>query len=296
MRENLSDLLAFVAVARDRSFTKAAAKLGVSRSALSHTLRGLEARLGLRLLTRTTRSVSPTQAGERLLLAAGHHIDEIEAELEALSELRDKPAGTIRITATEYASNSILLPKLAKLLPQYPDINVEIIVDYGLTDIVAQRYDAGVRWGEQVAKDMIAVRIGPDMRMAVVGAPTYFVMRSPPKKPQDLTSHNCINLRLPSHGGLYPWEFGKGRRKLNVRVEGQLVLNSAPQMVNAALAGFGLACVPEGMVEPHLDNGRLRRVLADWCPLSSGYHLYYPSRRQSSPAFALVVDALRHRK
>jgi DNA-binding transcriptional LysR family regulator len=295
-REDLSDLLAFLAVARDRSFTKAAAKLGVSRSALSHTLRGLEARLGLRLLTRTTRSVSPTAAGERLLEAAGHRIEEIEAELEALSELRDKPAGTIRITATEYASNSILLPKLAKLLPQYPDVNVEIIVDYGLTDIVAQRYDAGVRWGEQVAKDMIAVRIGPDMRIAVVGAPSYFATRSPPKKPQDLTSHNCINLRLPSHGGLYPWEFEKGRRKLNVRVEGQLVLNSAPQMVNAALAGFGLACVPEGMVEAHLENGRLRRVLADWCPKAAGYHLYYPSRRQSSPAFGLVVDALRHRK
>ena len=295
-RENLSDLLAFLAVARDRSFTKAAAKLGVSRSALSHTLRGLEARLGFRLLTRTTRSVSPTQAGERLLQTAGHHIEEIEAELEALSELRDKPAGSIRITATEYASNSVLLPKLAKLLPQYPDIKVEIIVDYGLTDIAAQRYDAGVRWGEQVAKDMIAVRIGPDMRMAVVGAPSYFATRSPPKKPQDLTDHNCINLRLPSHGGLYPWEFEKSRRKLNVRVEGQLVLNSAPQMVNAALAGFGLASVPEGMVEPHLAKGHLRRVLEDWCPSSAGYHLYYASRRQTSPAFALVVDALRYRK
>jgi len=293
-RENLSDLLAFLAVARDRSFTKAAAKLGVSRSALSHTLRGLEARLGFRLLTRTTRSVSPTQAGERLLLTAGHHIEEIEAELEALSELRDKPAGSIRITATEYASNSVLLPKLAKLLPQYPDIKVEIIVDYGLTDIVSQRYDAGVRWGEQVAKDMIAVRIGPDMRMAVVGAPSYFATRSLPKKPQDLTGHNCINLRLPSHGGLYPWEFEKGRRKLNVRVDGQLVLNSAPQMVNAALAGFGLACVPEGMVELQVAAGHLRRVLEDWCPPSAGYHLYYPSRRQTSPAFALLVDALRY--
>ena len=293
-RENLSDLLAFLAVARDRSFTKAAAKLGVSRSALSHTLRGLEARLGFRLLTRTTRSVSPTQAGERLLLTAGHHIEEIEAELEALSELRDKPAGSIRITATEYASNSVLLPKLAKLLPQYPDIKVEIIVDYGLTDIAAQRYDAGVRWGEQVAKDMIAVRIGPEMRMAVVGAPSYFATRSPPRKPQDLTVHNCINLRLPSHGGLYPWEFEKGKRKLNVHVDGQLVLNSAPQMVNAALAGFGLACVPEGMVELQVAAGHLRRVLEDWCLPSAGYHLYYPSRRQTSPAFALLVDALRY--
>ena len=295
-RENLSDLLAFLAVARDRSFTRAAAKLGVSRSALSHTLRGLEARLGIRLLTRTTRSVAPTAAGERLLETAGHRIEEIEAELEALSELRDKPAGTIRITATEFASNSVLFPKLAKLLPQYPDIRVEIIVDYGLTDIVVQRYDASVRWGEQVAKDMIAVRIGPDLRMAVVGAPSYFANRLPPKKPQDLTDHNCINLRLPSHGGLYAWEFEKGKRKLNVHVDGQLVLNSAPQMVNAALAGFGLVCVPEGMIEPHLATGHLRRVLEDWCPPSAGYHLYYPSRRQTSPAFALVVDALRYRK
>src|SRR5438552_4493316 len=265
-RENLRDLLAFLAVARDRSFTRAAAKTGVSRSAWSHTLRGLEARLGFRLLTRTTRSVSPTAAGERLLETAGHHIEEIEAELEALSDLRDKPAGTIRITATEYASNSVLFPKLAKLLPQYPDIKVEIIVDYGLTDIVSQRYDAGVRWGEQVAKDMIAVRIGPDMRMAVVGAPSYFATRSLPKKPQDLTGHNCINLRLPSHGGLYPWEFEKGRRKLNVRVEGQLVFNNPTQILNAALAGMGLAYVPQDSAQRHLDGGFLTRVLEDWCP------------------------------
>jgi DNA-binding transcriptional LysR family regulator len=295
-RENLSDLLAFLAIARERSFTKAAAKLGVSRSALSHTLRGLESRLGLRLLTRTTRSVAPTAAGERLLEIAGHRIEEIETGLEALKELRDKPAGTIRITATEYAANSVLFPKLAKLLPHYPDIRVEIITDYGLTDIVAERYDAGVRWGEQVAKDMVAVRIGPDLRMAVVGAPSYFATRSPPKKPQDLTSHNCINLRLPSHGALYAWEFEKGKRKLHVHVDGQVALNSAPQMVSAALAGFGLACVPEGMIEPHVAAGRLRRVLDDWCAPSSGYHLYYPSRRHASPAFALVVDALRCRK
>jgi DNA-binding transcriptional LysR family regulator len=293
-RENVNDLLAFLAIARDRSFTKAAAKLGVSQSALSHTIRGLEARLGLRLLTRTTRSVSPTDAGERLLSTVGHRFEEIEAELEALSELRDKPAGTIRITATDYAAESILLPKLAKFLPQYPDIKVEIMVDYGLTDIVAQRYDAGVRWGEQVAKDMIAVRIGPDLRMAVVGAPSYFARRPAPKKPQDLTGHNCINLRLPSHGGLWAWEFEKGKRKVNVHVDGQLVLNSATQMLNAALAGFGLVCVPEGMVEPHLDKGYLSRVLEDWCPPSSGYHLYYPSRRQHSRAFALLVDALRY--
>lgn len=294
-RENVSDLLAFLAVARERSFTKAGKKLGVSQSALSHTIRGLEARLGLRLLTRTTRSVSPTEAGERLLMTVGPRFEEIEAGLDALSELRDKPAGTIRMTATEYVAESILLPKLAKLLPQHPDIKVEIIIDYGLTDIVAQRYDAGVRWGEQVAKDMIAVRIGPDLRMAVVGAPSYFAKRSPPKKPQDLTGHNCINLRLLTHGGVYAWEFEKGKRKLNVHVDGQLVLNSATQMVNAALAGFGLACVPEGLVEPHLDKGHLTRVLEDWCPPSSGYHLYYPSRRQHSRAFALVVDALRYR-
>src|SRR5436309_2369631 len=211
------------------------------------------------------------------------------------TELRDRRAGTIRLTATEYAPNSVLLPKLAKLLPQYPDIKVEIIVDYGLTDIAAQRYDAGVRLGEQVAKDMIAVRIGPDMRMAVVGAPSYFAKRSLPRKPQDLIQHDCINLRLPTLGGLYAWEFEKGNRELKVRVEGRLVFNDTAQMLNAALAGFGLAYVPEDLAQPHLAKGRLRRVLEDWCPPFSGYHLYYPSRRQSSPAFALLVDALRYR-
>jgi len=294
-RGNVNDLLAFLAVARELSFTKAAAKLGVSQSALSHTIRGLEARLGLRLLTRTTRSVSPTQAGERLLQTVGHRFEEIEAELEALSELRDKPAGTIRITATDYAADTILFPKLAKFLPEYPDIKVEIIIDYGLTDIVAQRYDAGVRAGEQVAKDMIAVRIGPDIRMAVVGAPSYFAKRSPPKKPQDLTEHNCINLRLPTYGGLYAWEFEKGDGELRVRVDGQLVLNSTAQMLKAALAGFGLAYVPHDVAQPHVAEGRLNRVLEDWCPPYTGYHLYYPSRRQSSPAFNLLVDALRYR-
>jgi DNA-binding transcriptional LysR family regulator len=293
-RENFNDLLAFLAVARERSFTRAAAKLGVSQSALSHTISGLEARLGLRLLTRTTRSVSPTEAGERLLVTVGHRFEEIEAELEALSELREKPAGTIRITATDYVADTILWPKLVKFLPEYPDIKVEITVDYGLTDIVAQRYDAGVRSGEQVAKDMIAVRIGPDMRMAVVGAPSYFAKRSPPKKPQDLTDHNCINLRLPTYGGLYAWEFEKDGRELRVRVEGQLVLNGTVQMLNAALAGFGLAYVPEDLAQPYLAKGRLKRVLEDWCPPFPGYHLYYPSRRHSSPAFALLVDALRY--
>jgi DNA-binding transcriptional LysR family regulator len=294
-RGNLDDLRALVAVARERSFTKAAAKLGVSQSALSQTIRQLETRLGVRLLTRTTRSVSPTQAGERLLRTVGPRFEEIDAELAAVSELREKPAGTIRITATEHATAAVLVPKLAKLLREYPDIKVEISIDYGLTDIVAQRFDAGVRSGEQVAKDMIAARIAPDMRMAVIGAPSYFKKRPEPKKPQDLVGHNCINLRLPSHGGLYAWEFEKGARELKVRVDGQLIFNSAAQIVNAALAGFGLGYVPEGMVEAHLTKGRLKRVLEDWCQPYPGYHLYYPSRRQTSAAFALVVEALRHR-
>ena len=293
-RRNLDDLLAFVAVGRERSFTRAAGKLGVSQSALSHTIRDLEERLGVRLLTRTTRSVAPTQAGERLLQTAGPRFDEIDAELAAITELRAKPAGTIRITATEYAADAILLPKLAQLLRDYPDIKVEISIDYGLTDIVAQRYDAGVRSGEQVAKDMIAMRIGPDQRMAVVGTPSYFKGRSEPKKPQDLINHNCIALRLP-HGGLYAWEFEKAGRQLRVRVEGQLTYNTTAQMLNAAVAGLGLAYVPEGLVQAHMTKGRLRRVLGDWCPPYSGYHLYYPSRRQPSAAFALLVDALRYR-
>jgi DNA-binding transcriptional LysR family regulator len=294
-RANLNDLLAFLAVAKEGSFTRAAAKLGVSQSALSHTIRGLEERLGLRLLIRTTRRVSPTEAGERLLHTVGPRLEEIEAELEALSELRQKPAGTIRITAIDYAAETVLWPKLVKLLREYPDIKVEIIIDYGLTDIVAKRYDAGVRLGEQVAKDMIAVRIGPDMRMAVVGAPSYFRERSPPRAPQDLIGHNCINLRLPTHGGLYAWEFEKGDRELKVRVEGQLVFNATAQMLNAALAGFGLAYVPEDLIQKHLAKGRLIRVLGDWCPPFSGYHLYYTSRRQPTPAFALLVNALRYR-
>src|SRR5215210_2491821 len=294
-RGRLDDLQAFVAVARERSFTKAAAKLGLSQSALSHTIRELEDRLGVRLLSRTTRSVSPTEAGERLLHNIGPRFDEIEAEVAAVSELREKPAGTIRITATENATETILVPKLAPLLREYPDIKVEIIIDYGLTDIVAQRYDAGVRSGEQVAKDMIAMRIGPDLRMAVVGVPTYFRTNPEPKKPQDLLAHNCIKLRLPKHGNTYAWEFEKGNRELRVRVEGQLTFNGSAQSLNAALAGCGLAYIPEGMVEAHIAKGRLKRVLADWCPPYSGYHLFYPSRRQSSAAFTLVIDALRHR-
>ena len=294
-RENVNDLQAFLAVARERSFTRAAAKLGVSQSALSHTIRGLEARLGLRLLTRTTRSVAPTEAGERLQRNVGPRFEEIEAELDSLSELRDKPAGTIRITTGEHAADTILWPTLAKLLPKYPDIKVEINVELALTDIVTERYDAGIRFGEQVGKDMIAVRIAPDMRMVVVGAPSYFAKRPVPKKPQDLVGHSCITVRLPTYGGLYAWEFEKAGRELKVRVEGQLVFNRLTQIVTAALAGFGLAFVPEDLVESHVAKGRLQCVLEDWCTPFPGYHLYYPSRRQSSPAFALLVDALRYR-
>ncbi|AGB45354.1 transcriptional regulator [Mesorhizobium australicum WSM2073] len=294
-RDNLNELTAFLAVAREKSFTRAAAKLGVSQSALSHALRTLEERLGVRLLTRTTRSVSPTEAGERLARTVGPRLDEIESELAALSALREKPAGTIRITAGEHSADTVLWPAIARLLPQYPDIRVEIVVDYGLTDIVAGRYDAGVRLGEQVARDMIAVRIGPDMRMAVVGSPAYFASRPKPRTPQDLTDHNCINLRLPTHGGLYAWEFEKAGRELKVRVDGQLVFNTAGLRMNAVLAGVGLAYLPEDQVTAHLADGRLLRLMADWCPPFPGYHLYYPSRRQATPAFTLLVDALRYR-
>jgi DNA-binding transcriptional LysR family regulator len=294
-REDLNDLLAFVAVAREQSFTRAAAKLGVSQSALSHTIRGLESRLGLRLLTRTTRSVSPTPAGERLLATVGPRFDEIDEELAALSELRDKPAGTLRITTDEHAAATVLQPRLALLLPEYPDIKVEIIVDFGLTDIVAQRYDVGVRLGDQVARDMIAVRIAPDMRMAVVGAPSYFANRTRPKTPHDLTGHNCINLRLPTYGGLYAWEFRKSGHEVKVRVEGQLVFNGTNPMLNAALSGCGLAYIPEDLARPYIADGRLKSVLKDWCPDFHGYHLYYPSRLQSSRALAVLIDALRYR-
>ncbi|MEZ2131945.1 MULTISPECIES: LysR family transcriptional regulator [unclassified Sinorhizobium] len=294
-RENLNDLAAFIAVAREQSFTKAAAKLGVSQSALSQTIRGLEERLRLRLLTRTTRSVSPTQAGERLLRTIGPRFEEIETELAALSEMRDKPAGTIRITAGEHPAVAVLAPALARFLPENPDINVEIIVDYGLTDIVAERYDAGVRLGEQVAKDMIAVRISPEVRIAVVGSPSYFERYPPPATPQELTAHNCINMRFPTHGNLFAWEFEKDGRELRVRVEGQLVFNNIALRLEAALNGLGLAYLPEDQVHIHVAGGRLVRVLEDWCQPFPGYHLYYPNRRHASPAFALLVDALRHR-
>jgi DNA-binding transcriptional LysR family regulator len=295
-REDASDLLAFLAVARERNFTRAAAKLGMTQSALSQIIRNLEERIGVRLLNRTTRSVTPTQAGERLFLKIGPKFDDMDSELAALGELREKPAGTIRITATEYAVQAILMPALSRLLPDYPDIGVEAIVDYGLTNIVAAQYDAGIRPGEMVAKDMIAVRVGPDLRMAVVGSPSYFAERKRPRAPQDLTNHNCLNLRLPTHGGsLYAWELEKDGRELHVRVEGQLVFNSAGLLLQGALQGLGLAYLTEGHVQPYISKGELVRVLSDWCPPFSGYHLYYPSRRQPSPAFSLLVEALRYR-
>jgi DNA-binding transcriptional LysR family regulator len=295
-KRNLTDLQAFLTVARERSFTKAAARLGISQSALSHTVREFEERLGVRLLSRTTRSVAPTEAGDRLLRTVGPRLEEIDAELTSLIDLRGKPAGTVRITAGEHAAQTVLWPKLSKLLPRYPDIKLEVIVDYGLRDIVAERYDAGVRSGEQIAKDMIAVRIGPDLRMAVVGAPSYFANRPRPKIPQDLTAHNCINLRLPTYDSVYAWEFEKGGREMKVNVEGQLTFNNLLLRIEAALDGVGLAYLPEDQVRGHLGEGRLIRVLTDWCPPYAGYHLYYPSRRHSSAAFSAVVEALRYRK
>ncbi|TSD83121.1 LysR family transcriptional regulator [Mycobacterium sp. KBS0706] len=293
--ENFNNLAAFATVAKERSFTRAAAKLGVTQSALSQTIRALEERLGLRLLTRTTRSVAPTEAGERLLQTVAPRFEEIEVQLAMLSELREKPAGTVRITAGEHPAISILQPALKRFLPDYPDVNVEIIVDYGLTDIVAEGYDAGVRMGEQVAKDMVAVRIGPEMRMAVVASPAYFERHPPPQTPQDLTAHKCINMRLPTYGGLFPWGLEKDGREVKVRGEGQLVFNNLGLRLSSALDGLGVAYMPEDQVLPYVAEGRLIRVLEDWCPYFPGYHLYYPSRRHSSPALSLLVDVLRHR-
>jgi DNA-binding transcriptional LysR family regulator len=294
-RRNINSLLAFRAVAEERSFTRAAAQVGVSPSALSHTIRALEERLGLRLLTRTTRSVAPSEAGERLLGAIGPHFDGIEAELAALSELRDKPAGSIRITTGVHAAQAIVWPALARLLPVYPDIEVELSVHSGFIDIVEERFDAGVRLGETIAQDMVAVRIGPDMRMAAVASPAYFSGRKPPRTPQDLALHNCINLRFPTRGGLYAWEFEKAGRALNVRVEGQFVVNDIALALQAALDGLGIAYLPEDYVRAEIEGRRLTRVLDSWCPPFPGYHLYYPSRRHQSPAFTLLVEALRYR-
>ncbi len=295
-RTNINDLTAFLEVARVRSFTRAAAKLGVSQSALSHTIRGLETRLGVRLLTRTTRNVTTTEAGDRLLHSVGPRLDEIDAELAALSELRDRPAGNFRITATEHAAATVIVPALNRLLPLHPDINVEVVVDYGLTDIVAERYDAGIRFGGTVAKDMIAVPVGADLRMMAAASPAYFAERPKPRTPQDLTAHNCINMRLPTHGALYAWEFDdRDGRELRVRVEGQLVFNSGDLIIDAALRGMGIAFLPDAMLQAYVDRGELVHVLADWCAPFAGYHLYYPSRRQQTPAFALLVEAMRFR-
>jgi DNA-binding transcriptional LysR family regulator len=295
VRRNLNDLLSFVTVAREGSFTRAASILGVTQSALSQAISGLEARLQIRLLTRTTRSVSPTIAGERLLQAIGHRFDEIEAELDVLTELRDKPAGTVRITCGDHVLRKTLLPKLTPLLQDYPDIEIEFDVNYGFRDIVADRFDAGVRLGDTIDKDMIAVPIGPPLRMAAVAAPAYFATRTIPKNPRDLMDHNCINQRMQTSGGLYVWDFERRGKQLNVRVTGQLIFNTSVHIVDAALSGLGIAYLPEEEFQPHLQEGRLMRVLEDWCPPFAGYYLYYPSRRQPSPAFSLVCSALRER-
>ncbi|MGJ7575665.1 LysR family transcriptional regulator [Variovorax sp. RB2P76] len=295
-KENLNDLQAFVVVARERSFTRAAAQIGLSRSALSHAMLALEARLGVRLLTRTTRSVSTTEAGARLLDTVAPRLQEIEAELGQLSAMRDKPAGTVRITAHDHAIGTALWPRLMPLLKQYPDIQIEFSVDYGFTDIAAQRFDAGVRVGDRIDKDMVAVRISPDMRMSVAASPEYLAGKTSPKKPQDLTEHRCVNLRLPTRGNLYAWDFEKGRKSVNVKVDGQTIFNSTALMLQAALDGLGFAYVPYDLMKPHIDAGRLIPVLEDWWPTFPGYHLYYANRRQIAPALALVIEALRYRK
>jgi DNA-binding transcriptional LysR family regulator len=292
-KPNINDLLAFVTVAREGSFTRAAAKLAVTQSAVSQAIRGLEGRMGIRLLTRTTRSVALTPAGERLLRAIGARFDEIEAELEAITDLRDKPAGTVRITCGDFVLRSILLPKLTPLMREYPDVQLEFDVNYGFRDIVADRFDAGVRMGEEIDRDMIAVAIGPRLRMAAVASPSYWDAHGKPKSPRDLLTHRCINIRFPTHGGLYVWEFERRGRQQNVRVEGQVIFNASHHIVAAATEGLGVAYLPEDELAPHIDEGRLVRVLESWCPPFPGYHLYYPSRRQASPAFKLVVQALR---
>lgn len=292
---DLNNLLAFIVVARERSFTRAAAQLGVSQSALSHTIRRLEEKMGIRLLTRTTRGVSTTEAGERLYMNLGPHYEGIQTELSALYALNDKPTGTIRISTHDHPADTILWPKLSKLLPLYPELNIEISINYELIDIVAERFDAGVRLGDQVAKDMIAVRLAPDLRMAVVAAPSYFKNRAIPQTPQELTGQNCIRLRLPTHGGIYAWEFEKGGQILHVQVQGQMIFNQSVHILNAALQGYGIAYLPEEQIKPYVDQGQLIQLLEPWCPTFPGYHLYFPSRRQSSPAFSLVVDTLRYR-
>ena len=294
-RDDLTDLNVFLAVAEERSFTRAAARLGLTQSTLSHATRSFEERLGVRLLTRTTRSVAPTEAGERLLRAARPGLEAIQAELAALTELRDKPAGTVRLTTGTHAYQTILQPTLTRLLPDYPDVQVEAMIENGFVDIVAGRFDAGIRLGEQVERDMIAARIGPELRWIVVGAPSYFEGRRRPEVPQDLTAHRCIKYRQSTSGRLYAWEFEKDGRALNVQVEGPLALNDAAPALEAAIEGLGLAYVPEDIAAAPLREGHLTQVLANWCPPAPGYHLYYPSRRQMVPALALLVEALRWR-
>lgn len=294
-RDNYSGLLAFVTVAQEGNFTRAAAKLGVSQSALSHSINTLETNLGIRLLTRTTRHVSPTEAGERLYQNISTQMAEIDTQVQALTEFRDTPTGTIRVTATDYAIKTILWPKLLTFLPKYPDIKIELVNDYAKNDLAAERYDAGVRFGESLAQDMVAVKVGPDMRFALVGTKEYFAKNPAPRTPHDLVHHRCVNLRLPTHGGLYAWEFKKkGGREFTVRVDGQLIVNGIYEVLDGALAGFGLAYVPEPMVETHIAKGRLVRILEEWCPLWSGYHLYYPSRKQPSQAMKLLIEELRY--
>lgn len=294
LRENVVDLMSFIVVARVGSFTRAGAQIGISQSALSHAIRGLEERLGMRLLTRTTRKVRPTSEGERVLERIAPHFTEIEEELEALVEMRDQPAGTIRITAVDHAADTVIWPKLAPVLKDYPDLKVEVVTDYALTDIVAEKFDAGVRLGEQVSEGMIAMRIGPDFRMLAIAAPSYLEGREPPRVPNDLPSHSCINLRLSTHGSLYAWEFEKDGRELQVRVDGQLTFNTIGPVVDAALAGYGIGYVPEDLVREHIDEGRLVPLLEDWSPPFPGYYLYYPHRRRFSPAFNVIVEALRY--
>lgn len=294
LKDNINDLISFMVVARERSFTRAAAQLGVSQSALSHAMRNLESRLDVRLLTRTTRNVAPTEAGEKLYQRLSPHLQEIAQEIAALRDSRERPAGNIRLTAGEHAMNTIIWPRIKPFMQQYPDIHIEVTVDNGLTDIVDERFDAGIRLGEQVARDMIAVRIGPDMRMAVVGSPDYLASHGVPQTPHELQQHRCINMRLPTKGGLYAWEFERDGEPLRVRVEGQLTLNCLPQRIEAAEAGLGLAYVPEDTIAEGVAAGRLQHVLADWCVPFAGYYLYYPSRRQHTTAFALLVEALRY--
>jgi len=293
-RDNINDILVFIAVARERSFTRAAAKLGMSQSALSHIVRGLEERLGVRLLTRTTRSVSPTEAGERLLQNVGPRLEEIDAEITAISDLGDKPAGTVRITAIDHVIDTVLWPRIAPLLPQYPELHIEISSDYRLVDIAAERFDIGVRHGDQVEKDMIAVRLTADVPMRIVGAPAYFGRQPAPASLQDLMTHNCINLRLASSGGLYAWELLHDGQPIEARVRGQAVFTNVHHMLAAALDGVGMTFLPESLVAPHLQAGRLVSVMEDWCPSFPGLHAYYPSRRHSSRALGLVIDALRY--